>query len=316
MKMKSISTAVAFMFLAVALLPVSVFGSKADGKTKLYLVTPPVQIGQLAAGDTFEGTFTLAERTDTPAYVNIYTSPYSMQESDYTPMYEGVENYRNSIKDWITFPNGIDFTVPADGEIEIPFVVTIPRNALGGSQYCAIIIENIKQDTNSDENNSTSTPAVGRVALPIFADILGDDMNPSGEIISWNTNSIFLSPPLKSNFIINNTGNILFSVAYKYEVFNFFSSEIAFVDESTKAVFPDTKRTIEHEWAEAPLLGLFNVKETITFLDQTEEFSRLVLIIPLFVIIIFLIIIVLGIILIINRAKQRRKQRASKSDTI
>jgi len=310
------STLLALALIATTVLSIPAFGVSTIDKTKLYLRTPPVQIGEIAAGDSYTGTFTMAEQTDIPAYIKLYTSPYSMKEGEYTPIYEGPESYRNSIKDWITFPEGTEYTIPPGEEIHIPYIINIPKNALGGSQYCAIIAENITPTTDSDEDDIIHTVAVGRVALPIFADILGDGMRLSGEIINWNVNSIFLSPPLKGDFTIKNTGNVIFSVNYKFEVFDFFrGDDSVYTEEDDKSVFPDTQRTINHAWEDAPLLGLFRVKEKISFLDTSEDFSKLVLIIPLFLIILILIILTLGITLIVYRHRTRKQEKKRLSKT-
>jgi len=311
-KFSLIGAAIALLITGGFLFSSDAFGDNRFADFRPYLITPTVRIGEVSGGYSYSGTFTLVERADIAGTVQIYTDPYSVHETEYTPVYNSAANsYRNSIKDWITFPEGTQFDIAAGEEITIPYIINIPKNALGGSQYCAIIIEPIRNPSASPDGDAPiNTIITGRVALPIFADIIGDGMLLSGELISWNVNSIFLSPPLKGDFTIKNTGNIIFSVNYKFEVFDFFrGGDSVYTDESSKSVFPDTQRTINHAWEEAPLLGLFRVKEKISFLGTSEDFSKLVLIIPLFLIILILIILALGITLIVYRHRTRKQEK-------
>lgn len=305
----SIVGAIAMMFVASTLAPGATFGVESETEeesselTRLYLPTPAVELGEVPAGYTYSGIFKLNERTDVPAQVKVYTAPFSMKEEDYTPVYEGVESYRNTIKDWISFPDGTDYTVPANSEIEIPYVITVPGNALGGSQYCAIIIENVKPESQPS-GEVISTTAVGRVALPIYADILGDEAVASADFLDWSANSFYFSPPIRASFEVENTGNIMFSVEYVFEVIDAIrGGDSVYTDEGSKKVFPDTKRMINHEWANTPYLGLFKVNETISYLDETQDFSRIVLVVPLWLVIIVILMIVLAVVAIIKRVK-------------
>ncbi len=265
----------------------------------------------MSVGDVYHGTFKLSETSDIPATVKIYTSPYSVTTESYDPLFEHNESYRNSIKDWVTFPEGTDFTVPANSEIDIPFTVTIPEGALGGSQYCAIITELVLDNGEpSDDGTSIAISSLGRIALPIFADIQGDEVNIEGNLIDWKSPSVYFDIPVKANFTIENTGNVVFDASYKIEISEAFRSDDSnvFVEEDTKRIYPGTKRVVYHEWSTAPYLGMFNLKETISYLGETKEFSRFVIIVPLWLVIILLSILVLVIIAIVRRIlKSRRK---------
>lgn len=299
--------------LASSVFPCSpAYGNSIDGLTNLHLQTDPIEIGDMRRGDIYHGTFTLAEHTDIPATVKVYTSAYSMKNATYEPLYEGAESYRNTIKDWVTFPDGTDYVVPANGELDIRFTVQVPQSALGGSQYCAILVELVKEPTPA--TNTSDSPviisATGRVALPVYADIDGPEVVQGGEITSWTAPSLYFSPPIKTEFGIKNTGNVRFPVDYDFAVTDVFrGDDIIYSEKASKMVFPDTERIIFHEWSGAPYLGLFNITETISFLGKTEHYSRVVLVVPLWLVVIVFIMLALAILATIKKVKEAHKAK-------
>ena len=78
-----------------------------------------------------------------------------------------------------------------------------------------------------------------------------------------------------------------------------------------KIIMPETKRIFGQNWEEAPLLGIFNVTQTITYLDEdgkavTDTFKRISIICPLWLIILVIAILILFIISVIFNRKRRK----------
>lgn len=88
----------------------------------------------------------------------------------------------------------------------------------------------------------------------------------------------------------------------------FFGGAEVFSIEEEKVLMAESTRKFEQVWAEAPLLGIFNVAQEITLLGDTHLFTGVAVICPLWLIIMVIIAIVIAIICIAHRNKRRQKR--------
>ena len=90
----------------------------------------------------------------------------------------------------------------------------------------------------------------------------------------------------------------------------FFGGTI-FEDGKSYDVLPETTRDIETVWEDTPAFGIYRITSSISALDQTKSATKIVLIIPIFMIIILLMLLTITIawFIILYRKRQAQKSK-------
>jgi hypothetical protein len=246
-----------------------------------------------------------------PFDFRVYAESYSAKDLSYDPIFDQASDY-NLIVDWIKFDK-TEYKALKPGEsINIPYYVDTPKDMPGGGQYAVVFAET---DNNSTGSEGIAMKTVSRVGCLVFADLGGETRN-SGEISSFEQ-LFLLEAPLKSEAVIKNTGNIDFAAKFSTTVTTLFGREIINVT-SENSILPETSRKLTNTWTEAPFFGIFNVKNTINFIDGTKlDETKTVLLGPLWlwitVYIIFLLtLVVIMLIIALKVRKGNKKQKRNK----
>lgn len=259
---------------------------------------------EVAPGETYTGTFNVANIGGKPFDYTLHAKPFSVVGEEYATDFENITPY-NDVSSWVTFdheggslePNNID---------KVHYTITIPENATPGGQYAAIAATTTTKDSDATFNVSKS------VAMIIYLTISGE-VNRSGEIIENNIPSFYFEGPISAGSLVSNTGNIHNEAEYILEINNFFTGELAYSNSEkpeTHLILPDTKRYSEIKWENAPMLGVFKVKQTINYLGESSVVEKIVIICPLWLIFIIIFLLVLMIIWIITRSRARSRKKA------
>jgi len=284
-----------------------------------YLIISPTHLrydGILEPGNTYTKSFRAINIGSKPITFNLTIEPFSVEDETYKPIYSQPTNH-TKITDWITLPEGKRFTLePQGGDnldecdgcyVDLPIRVRIPIDAVGGGQYAAVMA-NI--EPTEDEEGSSIVQAVARIALPIYSTVNGD-LVYKGNIINQRITNFTFEPIIKTTSTVENLGNADFLASYHLSIEPFFGGETAYDETQEKIIMPETKRIFSQNWEDAPLLGIFNVTQEITYLDEdgkevTDTFKRLSIICPLWLILIVIAILILFVISIIFDKKRRK----------
>ena len=241
----------------------------------------------------------------------LYAAPYSVTDETYEVNFTQ-ETPRTQISRWISFKREDDsFGETASYEIKpgekqtITYQIKVPDNIPSGGQYATIFAE---PDVDASEGDLSGIKTVSRVGLVIYGRTEGDT-DDSAEITDFSLTNFLTEGNIATGARIKNNGNTDFTAEASLTVKKFFGS-VAYEKTRSYDVLPDTSRRINMEWEDTPVFGIFHVTSTVKALDQEHTETKLVLIVPLFMIIIAIILLTIMVIWLIILIKKRRSQKA------
>lgn len=298
----------ALSMVSVATAPVALAdGEDTDKQRYQVQVSPPTQKFTLEPGTTYEGSFKVYNAGTESFDYKVESIPFSVTGKDYNPNYTS-ESSRTQISKWITIEKDNGHLDPGS-DSEVHFVISVPNDAPGGGQYAALA-------TSVKNGDSGNLETVTRVAMLVYANILGDTRE-EGAILENNVPSIvFGGNPITATSLVENTGNAHGDVKYTLKVYPFGSDEELFTNEENPVelvVMPDTQRYNSVPWTDTPQLGLYTVEQTIEFLGQTSTTSKLVLVCPVWLIVIFIALILAIVFTVVSRARARQQDKRESS---
>lgn len=275
-------------------------------------VNPAEQDMDLIPGQTAHGSIKVKNLGRQAYSFKAFSKPYQVINDIYDPDFS-TENSYTKLHNWLTFPQ-TDFHIAPDEELTVEFDAHVPDDAPGGGQYAAIIIE-----TRDSIDSSASFQTVNQVASLIHAHVAGET-HEQGILMKHYIPRIVLGSPLTISSNLKNDGNIDFRANQSMTIWNFFTGDEVFspdtldqngrlVGSSNPAVLPATSRYNALTWENAPQLGVFRVKQVISFLDQVYEFEEIVFICPLWLAAGVIFLIFLMFFWLIARTRARHKKR-------
>lgn len=242
----------------------------------------------------------------------VSAKPYSIGSALYEPDFITDTSY-TKLSNWITFPKAQFHVEPGQAAV-VDFNVTVPEGIPGSGQYAAIIV----RITGTDGENSAAMQMVAQIAALIYGHVRGGELIESGEMVSHDLPSFMLGSGFRMTATFHNSGNIDFRVRQTLEVTDFFTGKVVITPDTEGengsplgtmdwTILPDTTRIVSTVWQNAPELGFFRVKQTLTFLDQTEVFEKVVFLCPIWLLVGVIILIAIIVIWIILRARDRKQ---------
>ena len=241
----------------------------------------------------------------------LYAAPYSVTDETYEINFTQ-DTPRTQISRWISFKREDDsFGDTASFEIKpgekqtVTYQIAVPDNIPEGGQYATIFAE---PDIDASDANLSGIKTVSRVGLVIYGHTEGDT-DDSAEITYFKLTNFLTEGNIATGALIKNNGNTDFSAEATLTVKKFFGS-VVYEKTRNYDVFPDTSRRISMEWDDTPVFGIFHVTSSINALDQNYTETKLVLIVPIFMIIIAIILLTIMVIWLIILIKKRRSQKA------
>lgn len=240
----------------------------------------------------------------------LFVYPYTVTNDDYDPAFDKMNTY-TQIVDWITLDKTEGTLAPNDN-MEIGFTIDVPEDAPAGGQYAAIVAQDMTNLGNSNSGNVqiANISAVGSI---VVADVAGQTRE-YGEIFENNMPSFVLSAPFIASAGVKNTGNVHTDAKSVLQVWPLFSDEEIYTNEesedNTKLILPDTTRYFFNTWEDAPAIGIFRVKQTVTIFNETSVNEKIIVICPLWLL--FIIIFLIALLLIWFTTVIVKKVRKSK----
>ena len=303
-----------FIFSIASIILISspqVYADEGGEKPSMRIQISPVENRvTLNANETNEYTFNV-DNTGSEGYsFKVYTNPYSVVNEQYNPSFSN-QNAYTQVSRWITFKNDAGeysteatYSVEAGQRKEITYKITVPSDIPGGGQYAIIFVEAIPKD-----DNSGGIRTVSRLGLRVFGRTNGETKEKA-EILNHNMDSFYMSGKIKTSGIVKNSGNADFNAVFKFKVEKIFGG-IVYEDSKGYDVLPDTTRNIELAWNETPAFGIYRITSTLNALDQSRSTTKIVLIIPVFMIVIMLMLLTITIawFIILYRKRQAQKSK-------
>lgn len=278
-------------------------------------IFPTSQTLDLTPGQTYTGEISVANSGQQPFDFVMSVAPYQVDSETYNPDFTTENNYTR-LASWITFGEDA-YHLDPETSLTIKFRIDVPEDAVGGGQYAAILA---RTESGKQENDSIQT--IPQVAAFLYGRINGASMNPSGEVAEQSVPGFVVGGKLVASETVYNTGNVDFRVNHSLTVKDFFSDRTLF-DADTKApdgtslgsttamILPGTSRSSSITWDNTPQLGIFRVRQVVSFLGNDSVIERVVICCPLwliFSIIGLLLLLILWIILAIRHHRKKRPQ--------
>lgn len=166
-----------------------------------------------------------------------------------------VENpYR--MTDWITISSDPISIKPKD-QVDIPFTITVPKNASVGGHYAAIFFRAV---VDSTQGTIGSIPRVG--ALVIFN--VNGVVNKGGELQSFSAPKFVNNGPVKMELTLKNTGTTHYTPQVSVSVQNIFGPHADVPAEQDKLIYPGVSRVIDATWNKSYPLGFYLLTANFT----------------------------------------------------
>jgi len=263
------------------------------------------EIDKMQPGKTYNGVFSVQNTGAKEFEYAINITPYSVSDDKYT-LDPDTETAYTRMKDWITLSQDSGTIAPGSTE-EVKYTIRIPNDAPAGGQYALINVRMVQKDDASAGAAITATKQIG---FRLLGDIEGE-VRRSGKVTEQSIPSILFNPPISATSVVENTGNTHITASYVLQVFPLFGNEEVYTNEESPyevTVLPETSRYNSITWDDAPHLGIFRVKQTVTIADDTQYIEKTVFLCPIWFIFIILLIIFCAVFWICSRIKSRKER--------
>ena len=140
------------------------------------------------------------------------------------------------LSEWITLSTK-EISIPAGGELDVPFIINIPETATPGAYFGSVIIS-VEAPTLRSSGASIGYEVANIITLRIAGDVL-----ESARIRQFSTSKyIYGTTNVEFSARIENEGNTLVKPTGPLEITNMFGKRVAQLkfNESMAAVFPKT----------------------------------------------------------------------------
>lgn len=182
-------------------------------------------------------------------------------------------NDPNALANWIVLSNPA-VTVPRDGAIDVPFSITIPRDASPGGHYAAVMIGTAPTGGASGSHLGVSS----FISALIFVRVSGD-IKEAGSIEEFSTDhSSYESPDVQFALRFANTGNVHVRPVGQIQIYNAFGKERGKIDINQDGnlgyVLPSSTRRFDVAWhSDMSLLdiGQYTAVVTLAYGNNGEK---------------------------------------------
>ncbi len=295
-------------FLAVGYMATSVFApiAWADDGSSGFTVSPMNQSIVLSPGDTYKGSFKIANPNNSVenlAYTIEQRSFYV--DDEYNTTYDEVDS---PIVEWTTIDSEESGILEPNESVDVMFTINVPESANAGGQYEAFRVISNPVAVGGEGGGMTIQEKLVITHL-VFVEIMGDTTR-EGEIVSAEVPGFLFDGNIRGTSMIKNTGNIYGRAKYTLQVFPLFSDEEIYTNEEnpeTRLILPDRTLYNAISWRETPSFGIFNVVYTAEFEGVTAQVKKMVIVCPIWLLFVIIATVFLIIGWLVIRARSRKK---------
>ena len=242
----------------------------------------------------------------------VYAAPYTIIDEDYNVSFASETN-RSQIAHWIKFINDdgslVDTyrgSVAPGAKKSVGYRVTVPNDIPAGGQYATIFAQTEPSET---EANTSGLKTVSRIGMVVYGRTEGET-EESAEITEYHLPGFLTGGPVKASSVVKNTGNTDIEARYYYTINSILGGEI-YKDEIAYNILPDTSRRQEFAWENTQPMGIFKATYRVEVLGEVHEETRLLVILPIYMIVIAIIlltVLTIWIIMLVRKRKERKSR--------
>ena len=251
---------------------------------------------ELKAGDVRNDELTIINDGKAAYDFIAYAKPYSVASDSYTPDFVS-EAANSDAYRWVTFDKP-KYHLEPGASTKVNFTMTVPKNAAPGGHYGVLFVETQPKVEALSGNAVVRKKRVGAI---VYATVEGT-YETGGQQDSVDIPFLQLQPPLTVGLRTSNNGNTDFIDTVTVRISDLFGT-LKYEDKREYPILPQTARKMTLEWKQAPSFGLYKVEMTSSFLDQKENSSGYVLMIPGWAIGVLVIVIIGSIIYFVLRRR-------------
>lgn len=311
---KNVLAVVAVGILAMFLETLPLAQVFADEILSSMTVSPPTQRMILMPGETYNGSLKISNSNDNKNDLKYSASIGSFSQvkdgkskDDYGSVDHISRSNYNQIMDWIELDKETGTVAPNSTDV-LSYKINVPKDAPAGGQYAMIIIRD--ETVNSDEDSgNVAIQNVMQFGSIIYAEVTGETRE-AGAILENNVPIISFGSPLMVSSMVRNDGNVHTDAEYTLQIYPLFSDKEVYSNEEepmTSLILPESERYNALTWDEAPMVGIFKVRQTVKIFGDTSVVEKIVIICPLWLLFVIVIATMLIIFWLVSKSKKRQK---------
>lgn len=246
-----------------------------------FIVSPMSQNINLKAGDVYTGYITVANPAEATEDIHYKAtlSPYSKSGEDYRSDFQTMSDW-SRIVEWTKLENDKGVLKPNE-TTKVKFTIQVPENAPAGGQYLSI---GVTMDASATSNSDSTIQNVYEMASLVLAEIEGETTH-EGKIVTNSISGFVATGSPKTTVTLSNEGNVHEVATAKITVKNVFGGQEVLDTQDDKNVYditvmPESTRTVERDLEGLPQLGIFEVKQSISYLGQESNTTTVMVICP------------------------------------
>lgn len=264
-------------------------------------VSPTVMNLELRSGEKVKKTFEVKNTGERTLKFVTDVAPYSVKNDDYVTDFETDTQY-TQLSDWVELSQDGGTLEPGESA-EITATISVPQDAKNSGQYAAFLVQLVDPDDRG-------VSAARREGVLVYASV-GSEVTKSGKILENKVVGFSFNPPIVATSVVENDGNVHLNATYTLEVKSFFGDNVVYSnadDPVVRTILPETQRTNSVAWEDTPKLGIFRVKQTISFAGESMETEKMVILCPVWLLFIMLLVLICVIFWIISRVGSRKNK--------
>lgn len=276
-------------------------------------VRPSEQSIALHPGENLDGVVQVSNNGRLDFTFELSSTAFRITNNHYDAEFSN-ETATTGLPSWISFDQP-SYHIGVGEKIEVPFHISVPEDVPSGSQYAAIIVR-----TKDSADSEATVRVITQVAALVYGHVIGGETREEGAVVEQSMTTLLLSKDFSATAVVENTGNIDFRFLHELTIYDFFTGREVVtpdaVDENDNpiaaaalTVLPGTSRTSTLKWDNAPMLGLFRIRQTVSFLEESFTVEKVVFFCPIWLVIAVAAFIVLIILWIIIRAASRKNRQ-------
>ena len=270
----------------------------------------------MKAGETYTGSILIANPKDATEdfYYKISTSPYSVIGENYMADFETISDW-SRILEWTTLDD-TEGTLKPNETKRIFYTIEVPKNAPAGGQYLKIGVTSNAAASGS----GGAVQDVFEIASLVFAEIDGETTRGGrileGKIPDFVTSS---NPAVTAKF--TNTGNVHETATTALYVKDLLGGGEIYPQngenpEMESIIMPLSTRVVSRQIPNLPVVGIFEVKETISYRGDTMDVTSVMVVCPAWFILLILATIasILGMVFYGRHLKRKKFKKQLHSE--
>ncbi len=272
--MKKLFSSILLLFFTL-----SIFGfSKvsAEGAIRSMSVAPSKITQDIELGESYTETLNIYNKGTTNLNIKPYIKEYEEDENG-NPIFLEPED-EDSITEFIYFNEDIINIKSGDSGF-LDITINIPEEYGIGNKSAAIFLDN-QIDKGIEEETAVAHNIRVIIKISLAINKPGEKLSRSGELLSYDTkieyNGFLKNPTLSTEIEFKNTGNSFLNfVSYTdYDCFSYKKiRRSGYKNPERKTILPNTTKTMNNRWIDAPFLGICKV--TTTYAYQKDDWQKL-----------------------------------------